>query len=378
MPLAKASDRGYYERMVTLIRGMFNQALKTNDNLQFAVLTGCLRVAKESVFTGLNNPKVFSVTSVRFDEYFGFTDREVREMLGYYGLDNRYDSVRDWYDGYRFGNVDVYCPWDVINFCDDLTDEPDMEPRDYWSNTSGNDIVRYFMEKVDTGLTRGELEALVAGETVTKEVREELTYDNLYETAGNLWSVLFMTGYLTMRGKPVGRRVELAIPNMEIRNIFTERIMSMFKEEVGKDGKRLEEFCGALRDGKAGEVERLLNAYLGKTISIRDTFVRKPQKENFYYGILLGILGFKEDWYVKSNRESGDGYSDLVVRIEREEIGIIIEVKYAEKGNFEAACREAMEQIEKDGYTAELSSDGFRAIYKYGIACFKKKREVVV
>lgn len=234
------------------------------------------------------------------------------------------------------------------------------------------------MEKVDKGLTRGEIEALVAGETVTKEVREELTYDNLYETAGNLWSVLFMTGYLTMRGKPVGRRVELAIPNMEIRNIFTEQIMSMFKEEVGKDGKRLEEFCGALRDGKAGEVERLLNAYLGKTISIRDTFVRKPQKENFYYGILLGILGFKEDWYVKSNRESGDGYSDLVVRIEREEIGIIIEVKYAEKGNFEAACREAMEQIEKDGYTAELREDDFRSIYKYGIACFKKKCKVVI
>ena len=187
-----------------------------------------------------------------------------------------------------------------------------------------------------------------------------------------------MTGYLTMRRKPVGRRVELAIPNMEIRNIFTERIMSMFKEEVGKDGKRLEEFCGALRDGKAGEVERLLNAYLGKTISIRDTFVRKPQKEDFYHGILLGILGFKEDWYVKSNRESGDGYSDLVVRIKREEIGIIIEVKYAEKGNFEAACREAMEQIEKDGYTAELREDGFRSIYKYGIACFKKKCKVVI
>ena len=274
--------------------------------------------------------------------------------------------------------MDVYCPWDVINFCDDLTDEPDLEPRDYWSNTSGNDIVRYFMEKVDKGLTRGEIEALVAGETVTKEVREELTYDNLYETAGNLWSVLFMTGYLTMRGKPVGKRVELAIPNMEIRNIFTERIMSMFKEEAGKDGKRLEEFCGALREGKAGEVERLLNAYLGKTISIRDTFVRKPQKEDFYHGILLGILGFKEDWYVKSNRESGDGYSDLVVRIEREEIGIIIEVKYAEKGNFEAACREAMEQIEKDGYTAELREDGFRSIYKYGIACFKKKCKVVI
>ena len=378
VPLAKANDRGYYDQMVTLIRSMFNQALKTNDNLQFAVLTGCLRVAKESIFTGLNNPKVFSITSVRFDEYFGFTDREVREMLEYYGLGNRYDSVRDWYDGYRFGNVDVYCPWDVINFCDDLTDEPDMEPKDYWSNTSGNDIVRHFIENVDKRLTRGEIEALVAGETVTKEIHEELTYNRLYDSIENLWSVLFMTGYLTMRGKPSGKRVELAIPNMEIRNIFTEQIMVMFKEETGKDGERLKEFCDALKAGKAEDVERVFNTYLGKTISIRDTFVRKPLKENFYHGILLGILGFKGDWYVKSNKESGDGYSDIVVRAEKEEIGIIIEVKYAEKGDFETACQEAIEQIETEGYAIELREDSFDTIYKYGIACFKKRCRVVV
>ncbi len=255
VPLAKASDRGYYDQMITLIRGMFNQALKTNDYLQFAVLTGCLRVARESIFTGLNNPKVFSITSVRFDEYFGFTDQEVREMLRYYELGDRYDSVKKWYDGYRFGNVEVYCPWDVINFCDDLCDDPYMEPRDYWSNTSGNGIVRHFIEKVDRGLTKGEIEALVAGETVTKEVHEELTYNRLYDSIDNLWSVLFMTGYLTMRGKPEGKRVELTIPNMEIRNIFTEQIMAMFKEETGKDGKMLEEFCDALRAGQAEEVE---------------------------------------------------------------------------------------------------------------------------
>lgn len=225
VPLAKAGDRGYYDQMAMLIRGMFNQALKTNNNLQFAVLTGCLRVAKE---------RVFSITSVRFNEYFGFTDREVREMLRYYDLGSRYDSVKDWYDGYRFGNVELYCPWDVINFCDDLTDEPDMDPKDYWSNTSGNDVVRHFIEKVDRGLTRGEIEALVAGETVGKEIHEELTYNRLYDSAENLWSVLFMTGYLTMGGKTAGKKIELAIPNMEIRNIFTEQIMTMFKEEEGK------------------------------------------------------------------------------------------------------------------------------------------------
>ena len=229
VPLAKANEEGYYEQMTMLIRNLFEQALKTNESLYFAVLTGCLRVAKESIFTGLNNPKILSITTVRFDEYFGFTDREVREMLKYYDLEEKYDTVRDWYDGYHFGNVDVYCPWDVISYIDDLSDDKDIQPRDYWSNTSSNDVVRHFIEKVGRGLTRSELEMLVAGESVTKEIHEELTYNRLYDSVDNIWSVLFMTGYLTQRGKPDGNRIQLSIPNREIRKIFTGQIMNREK-----------------------------------------------------------------------------------------------------------------------------------------------------
>ncbi len=378
VPLAKASENGYYGQMATLIRNLYQETLKTNDSLYFAVLTGCLRVAKESIFTGLNNPKVFSVTTVRFDEYFGFTDEEVQKMLKYYGLEGKYTEVKDWYDGYRFGNVDVYCPWDVINYCDELTDDGCAFPKDYWSNTSGNDVVRHFIEKVGHGLTKSEVETLVAGETVVREIREDLTYNNLYDSPEHIWSVLFTTGYLTQRGKGAGRKLALAIPNMEIRNIFTEQIMAMFKEETARDGKLLEEFCEALKAGRAEEVERLFNAYLGRTIGIRDTFVRKRLKENFYHGILLGILGFKHGWYVKSNRESGDGFSDILIKIEDEGIGIILEVKYAEKGNYDDMCREALEQIERGDYGAEFREDGFDTILKYGIACFRKRCKVVL
>ena len=274
VPLAKANDRGYYDQMTALIRNLFEQALKTNDNLYFAVMTGCLRVAKESIFTGLNNPKVLSITSVRFDEYFGFTDSEVKEMLEYYDLSGAYDAIKSWYDGYRFGNVDVYCPWDVISYCDELTDDPTAQPKDYWSNTSSNDVVRHFIEKIDDGLTKSEIEALLAGETVTKEIHEELTYNQLYSSIGNIWSVLFTTGYLTHRGKPDGKRFKLMIPNMEIRNIFAEQIMEMFREHTQKDGATLNAFCEALKSGNAEKVERLFTDYLGKTIGIRDTFVK--------------------------------------------------------------------------------------------------------
>ncbi|MCI8295542.1 MAG: AAA family ATPase [Lachnospiraceae bacterium] len=378
VPLAKADEKGYYRRMVTLIRNLFDQTLKTNEGLYLAVLTGCLRVAKESIFTGLNNPKIFSITAVRFDEYFGFTDSEVREMLCYYGLEDRYQAAKDWYDGYRFGNVDVYCPWDVINYCDDLLDDPAMEPKDYWSNTSGNGVVRHFIEKVDNGLTKGEIEALVAGETVTKEIHEELTYNSLYDTIDHIWSVLFTTGYLTRRGRPDGKQLRLAIPNMEIRGLFTEQIMTMFKEETRKDGETLARFCDALKEGDAAGVERMFNVYLARTIGIRDTFVRRPLKENFYHGILLGILGFKNGWYVRSNKEAGDGYSDIQVQIEDEAIGIIIEVKYAQKGDLEMVCQGALEQIERGGYARELEETGLHKVLKYGIACFRKRCKVIM
>ena len=274
--------------------------------------------------------------------------------------------------------MDVYCPWDVINYCDELMADGEAQPKDYWSNTSGNEIVRHFLEQVDQGLAKGEIEALIAGETVTKEIHEDLTYNNLYDSAENIWSVLFTTGYLTMRGKGMGKNIRLSIPNMEIRNIFTEQIMTMFREETKKDGERLEKFCDALKTGDGEEVERLFNAYLGKTISIRDTFVRRPMKENFYHGILLGILGFKSGWYVRSNEESGDGYSDILVKIENEDVGIMIEVKYADHGSFDSACKEALEQIAAQEYGAGFKEDGEYTIFKYGIGCLKKKCKVIV
>ena len=378
VPLAKANEQGYYDEMIFLIRNMFEQALKTNEYLYFAVLTGCLRVAKESIFTGLNNLKVLSVTSVRFDEYFGFTDDEVQEMLTYYGLSEKYQTVKDWYDGYRFGSVEVYCPWDVINYCDDLLDNPDAEPKNYWSNTSSNDVVRHFIGTLDAGGTKREMEALIAGEPVTKEIHEELTYNNLCDSIENIWSVLFMTGYLTYRGTPGGGSYSLVIPNMEIRNIYRDQIMEMFVKNVAGDGTYFRSFCDALKSGDAPEVENLFSGYLRRTVSIRDTFVRKPTKENFYHGILLGILGYKTDWYVRSNRESGDGFSDISIEIEDEGIGIIIEVKYAEKSRMEAVCREALRQMESTGYAEQLKEDDCNTILKYGIACWKKQCRVMV
>lgn len=378
VPLAKANEHGYYDDMVLLIRNLLQQALKTNDSLYFAVMTGCLRIAKESIFTGLNNLKVLSVTSIRFDEYFGFTDDEVQKMLAYYGLSEKYQTVKDWYDGYRFGNVDVYCPWDVISYCDDLLDNPEAEPKNYWSNTSSNDVVRHFIGTLDARGTKREMEALIAGESVTKEIHEELTYNNLYDSMENIWSVLFMTGYLTYRGNPSGGSYPLVIPNMEIRNIYRDQIMEMFVKNVAGDGAYFRSFCDALKSGDAPEVEKLFSGYLRRTVSIRDTFVRKPTKENFYHGILLGILGYKTDWYVRSNRESGDGFSDISIEIEDEGIGIIIEVKYAEKSRMEAVCREALRQMESTGYAEQLREDDCNTILKYGIACWKKQCRVMV
>ena len=274
VPLAKAFERGYYDQMVIFIRNMFEYALKTNDSLKFAVLTGCMRISKESIFTGLNNIKVLSVADVQFDEYFGFTDQEVKDMLDYYGFSDRYDEVKEWYDGYQFGNVGVYCPWDVINYCDTLKADPDAQPRNYWLNTSSNEAVRRFIRESDHAATRREIENLVAGEAITKEIHQELTYKDMYDSIDNLWSVLFTTGYLTQRGKPDGDNFRLVIPNVEIRKIFTSQIMELFKESVPKNGEALRNFCQALRNGDVKSVERLLGEYLRKTISIRDTFVK--------------------------------------------------------------------------------------------------------
>lgn len=378
VPLAKAFERGYYDQMVIFIRNMFEYALKTNDSLKFAVLTGCMRISKESIFTGLNNIKVLSVADVQFDEYFGFTDQEVKDMLDYYGFSDRYDEVKEWYDGYQFGNVGVYCPWDVINYCDTLKADPDAQPRNYWLNTSSNEAVRRFIRESDHAATRREIEKLVAGEAITKEIHQELTYKDMYDSIDNLWSVLFTTGYLTQRGKPDGDNFRLVIPNVEIRKIFTSQIMELFKESVPKNGEALRNFCQALRNGDAKSVENLLGEYLRKTISIRDTFVKRQMKENFYHGILIGILGFEDTWSVSSNKESGDGYSDILVETDDGETGIILELKYAEDGKLDESCREALRQINLRRYEEELLDEGVEHILKYGIAFYKKRCRVML
>ena len=380
VPLAKANENGYYDEMVLLIRNLFENALKTNSSLKFAVLTGCLRIAKESIFTGLNNFKVYSITDKSFDETFGFTDAEVRELLRYYGQEKYYETVKEWYDGYRFGNVDVYCPWDVINFCSDHLADPGLEPKNYWANTSGNSVISHFIDSVGKPqkLTRMELEQLVNGGIVQKEINSELTYKELYSSIDNLWSTLFMTGYLTQRGEPSGNRYNLVIPNREIRNIITNHILKMFKENVKDDGKTVSDLCDALLNQNPEKVESIFTEYMKKTISIRDTFAQKPTKENFYHGLLLGILGFKENWSVMSNRESGDGFGDILIRIEDEDVGIVIEVKYADDGNLQGECEKALQQIIDIRYTEALEQEGIHTIIKYGIACYRKKCKVLM
>ncbi len=378
VPLAKANELGYYDEMVRLIRGIFGSALKTNHNLYFAVLTGCLRVAKESLFTGVNNFNTSTITDVDFDEYFGFTDAEVKEMLEEYQLGSSYEDVREWYDGYRFGNVDVYCPWDVICYVNKRRTDPALQPQNYWLNTSGNEVVRHFIEALGDGVTKTEMERLIGGEIVQKEIHEEMTYHDLYADMGNVWSVLFMTGYLTQRGRADGNLYNLVIPNREIRNIFTEQIMKMFQEQAEQDGETLGRFCDALEQGNAEEVERCFTGYMRKTVSIRDTFVRKATKENFYHGMLIGLLGFKEGWTVMSNREAGDGFSDIQVLIDDAETGIVIEVKYAQDGDLEAECQKALTQMRALHYEDGMRNAGMQKVFKYGIACWKKTCKVVV
>ncbi len=380
VPLAKADEYGYYDQMVHLIRNMFDQALKSNDSLYFAVLTGCLRISKESIFTGLNNVKVLSITDVQFDEYFGFTDEEVQEMLKYYGISETYEDVKKWYDGYRFGNVEVYCPWDVISYCDKRKDDPLLFPESYWSNTSSNTIIRRLLEKA-TAVTRSEIERLIAGESITKEVRKELTYKEIYLSVENVWSVLFTTGYLTLAGIPDRRNpklLSLRIPNEEIRGIYLSQIQEWMQDVVRKDTSELDRFCNTFKEQRADTAEQMLCTYLEQTISIRDTAVRSDLKENFYHGFLLGLLRYKEDWLVLSNRETGEGYSDILIEIYSEKIGIVIELKYADKNSLDHECRAALDQINDKDYASRLREDGMKTILKYGIAFRHKQCRVVL
>ncbi len=378
VPLSKASEHGYYKEMAMLIRKLFEQVLKTNESLKLAVLTGCMRISKESIFTGLNNFEVLSVADVRFDEYFGFTDQEVRKLLEYYHLSDKYQQVKEWYDGYQFGNVEVYCPWDVMNYCVTLLADPNAEPQNYWINTSSNEAVRRFIRESDnSGTIRREIEGLVAGECIIKELHQELTYEEMYQTVDNIWSVLFTTGYLTQRGRSEGNIFRLAIPNREIRNIFTTQIMQLFRENVKKDGELLNRFCEAIENGNTESAEKCFGEYLRKTISIRDTSVRKEMKENFYHGVLLGILGIKENWIVRSNRESGEGYSDILIETDDTAMGIVIEMKYAEDGNLQKAAEKALKQIESKQYEEALYDEGIEQILRYGIACYKKRCKIL-
>ena len=376
VPLDKAYQSGYYDAMVELIRVLFGNAFKTNGSLHLAVLTGCLRISKESIFTGLNNFKVYTVKDVRYKEYFGFTDQEVKQMLEYYGFTDQYNAVKEWYDGYLFGNLGIYCPWDVINYCGDLRDASVEKPQNYWVNTSSNSIIRSFLSRANA-TTKNEIEQLINGKSVKKRIHQELTYRDLDSKLDHLWSILFTTGYLTQSSTQTGDFTELVIPNKEIQWIFVEQIRDWFDDETTKNRERLENFCKAFEENNVLAIENGFHEYLEDMISIRDTNVRKGMKENFYHGLLLGILGNMDNWIVQSNAESGDGYSDISIEIRRKGVGIVIELKYAENGALEEACKEAVEQINKRNYEESLKNDGMTTIYKYGIACYKKRCKVI-
>ncbi len=377
VPLDKAFQHGYYREMVALIRSLFGQALKTNDFLQFAVLTGCLRVSKESIFTGLNNFDVNSIVDVEHDEKFGFTESEVHELLHNYGLEDTAPEMKEWYDGYHFGNADVYCPWDVINYAKKLLADPQAEPQAFWINTSGNDLVKRFVDKADK-TTQGEIERLIAGEAIEKAVRLELTYNEIDSSIDNLWSVLFTTGYLTQAGKAARGVYKLVIPNREVREVFILQIQEWFKETVVQDEKPMQAFCQAFLDGNAEEIQKRLTVILGKMISILDTKAKDEQKENFYHGLLLGLLRSEPNWLILSNAESGDGFSDILIEPEDPDTGIVIEVKYSPTlAGMEGTCEAAMNQIKDKHYDERLRNEGRENITAFGIAFCKKRCKVI-
>lgn len=377
VPLDKAFKNGYYQEMVSLIRGLFGQALKTNEFLQFAVLTGCLRVSKESIFTGLNNFEINSIVDIEHEEGFGFTDAEVMQMLKYYHCTERYSDIKEWYDGYHFGKADIYCPWDVINFVKKLLTDSNAKPSAFWINSSGNDLVKLFVDKADQS-TKDEIERLVTGKSVTKRIRLDLTYDEIENSIDNVWSVLFTTGYLTNIGNPESGVYELVIPNREVHEVFVLQIQEWFQRSVAKE-ESMPEFSKTILNADAEELQKQLNVIMSRMISVLDTKAREEQKENFYHGLLLGLLrGSNPDWLIKSNRESGDGYSDILIEPENPDAGIIIEVKHAASiGGLDKACENAMAQIKNRRYDEALRENGRCEILAYGIAFHKKRCRVV-
>ena len=377
VPLDKAFNHGYYREMVSLIRGLFGQALKTNEYLQFAVLTGCLRVSKESIFTGLNNFKVLSIMDTRFDEHFGFTDADVRQILAYYDLSDHFDEIKSWYDGYRFGDTDVYCPWDVINYVDLLKADPKAKPQSYWINTSGNDLVKRFVDKADK-TTQDEIERLINGEAIEKKVRLELTYDEIDDSIDNLWSVLFTTGYLTYDGETEDGNLRLIIPNHEVREVFILQIQEWFRKTFVRGDKPMRDFCHAFLTGDAEIIQKHLNLVMTRMISILDTKAKDDQKENFYHGLLLGLLRSDPTWLIMSNVESGDGFCDILIEPDAPDAGIVIEVKYAPTiAELDAACKNALNQIKERRYDERLRNEGRENNIGFGIAFCKKRCRVV-
>ena len=373
VPLDKAFQHGYYKEMIYFTRGLLGEALKTNDSLNFAVLTGCLRVSKESIFTGLNNFKILSITDTRFDEQFGFTDTEVRKLLSDYHLEDRFAEVKEWYDGYRFGKADVYCPWDVVNFVDRVKDDPEARPEAYWINTSGNDLVKRFIDKANK-TTKNEIERLINGEAIEKELRLDLTYEEIDQSIENLWSVLFTTGYLTQTGRTEKGAYRLIIPNREVREVFRLQINEWFKKSIFTNTERLTAFWKAFEGGDTEGIEQYLNRVLSNSISVFDTKARKEEKESSYHNLLVGILTGNADWLVKSNVEAGDGFADIIVETDNPDAGIVAELKYTK--NFDEmriACRKAMNQIRDRRYQEYLLNDDRRDIRLYGIAFCKKR-----
>lgn len=376
VPLDKAFQHGYYREMVALIRGLFGETLKTNEFIQFAVLTGCLRVSKESIFTGLNNFKVLSITDARFDEQFGFTDAEVQQLLHVYNLEEHLAETKEWYDGYRFGEVDVYCPWDVINHVDRLLGQPDAEPQAYWINTSGNELVKRFINKANK-TTRDEIERLVSGESIEKHVRLELTYDEIDNGIDNLWSVLFTTGYLTQAGMTAQGAYKLVIPNREIREVYKLQIQEWFKDAVLSNTEQLTACWSAFKAGDAEVIEKYLNNMLSNSISVFD--LKAAEKENVYHTFLVGLLAGNSGWLVKSNVEAGEGFADIIVETEDADAGMILELKYArEAAGLAKACEKAIAQIKERRYAEYLKNEGRNQMLFYGIAFYKKRCRVVV
>ena len=376
VPLDKAFQGGYYDEIVSLIRNLLGNTLKTNDSLYFAVLTGCLRISKESIFTGLNNLNVMTISDPYFCDSFGFTEDEVTELLDYYGLDDFHDTVRDWYDGYQFGDASVYCPWDVIKYTQILLKDKDAEPENYWANTSGNDLIRRLLKKANQS-TKSDVQRLINGGTIIKPIRQELTYREVEDSIDNIWSVLYSTGYLTCRRRVPGKKMELALPNREVRELFIELVKDWFEETTQTDTGRLSRFCAAFPAGDTDTIQDMLSDYLWDSISVRDTAVRRNMKENFYHGMLLGLLQNQDSWLVKSNAETGEGYSDISIQTP-DRVGIVIELKYADDGNLETACREALEQIEERKYAQGLKRRRMKKIIKYGIAFCEKECMVVM